>query len=69
MNKRTRAGPLPASIFAGVVRSVQEKNQLFLAFIPRMTILVQLVHHAVNELVNTYEDDKKGHDGEKGISN
>ena len=62
MNKRTRAGPLPASIFAGVVRSVQEKNQLFLAFIPRMTTgtcadgwcLLNPSTESVNKLLNIY---------------
>ena len=34
MNKRSRASLLLAPAFAGIGLSAQEKNQLFLAFIP-----------------------------------
>ena len=37
MNKRPRVSLLLTPTFAGMGLSAQEKNQLFLAFIPRMT--------------------------------
>ena len=37
MNKRPRASLLLTPAFAGMGLSAQEKNQLFLAIIPRMT--------------------------------
>ena len=34
MHKRTRVSLLSAPVFAGIGLTVQDKNQLFLAFIP-----------------------------------
>ena len=39
MNKRPRVSLLLTPTFAGMGLSAQEKNQLFLAFIPRMAIM------------------------------
>ena len=40
MNIRTRVSTLPTPIFADVGLSTQDKNQSFLAIIPRMTIMM-----------------------------